>query len=805
MARHAHLTPAKTRLLALVGLLVCGTAAAQTAVTLTDLSQRVPPDYRSRLRGQEVIVRGTVNARAYNFPAYTVLTIEERGTGAALESMRADNRLDIFQPGDQVTASGRVSDVAGMITLMVDDITLLAHGRAPAAVSLPIGEIGNLQYLGRIVRVRGNIVAVADTISGAYLNIRDNATLQYHIFLPRAQNERDPNVAGFKIGDRVEATGSAFLYQTKPPYNQAGAEMLTSTASIVLLSRPSLVPRWSLIAGLCLILASALFLWGREHRMRRGRERLRKTYHLGEEILSASSAADILKRIEEALPLILGVTRVRLYTHNRGAKTLESVRGETGETFSISLTTPPTGPQAGAVACLHYRTLLVIPDIDRSPFPMACKGAQKDGPKSLLLVPMMVRGEVIGVLELDQDDRVRDFSPDEQALAQHLANQIGVALRLLDQRSVQEQLFRTEKLAAVGRLISEVVNELQTPLSSISDLARRALDRYHGPADRELSAIASEAQRATSIMSRLVTFAAEQVEARPVSMGNLLRGLIDFRQGDWKASGIQVRDMTLREALPVLGSQGQLEQVFLNLLVYAEQSLAETPQKIITIRTSVLAKRLLVEIGFTAPPHSANPEEVAAVLGVTRSVIAGHGGEVRLIERANADPHFEVELPLSSKDRQPAAVPASMVSTAVTPSPAEAVQSSRRMTALVIEADDVPQRQLLAMLSARGYRVVPVNNSDTGMELAQRMRFDAAFCSVHAPGLNWVELSERMQPRVGAFILISDHYDAELSNDFEGEGRFVLPKPFQEGELERVLYSVEHPVAKVIPIKGGVA
>ena len=72
-------------------------------------------------------------------------------------------------------------------------------------------------------------------------------------------------------------------------------------------------------------------------------------------------------------------------------------------------------------------------------------------PKSLLFVPMMAQNEVVGVLELDQDDRVRDFSADVQALAQHLGNQIGVAIRLMDRRSVQEQLFRTEKLAAIGR------------------------------------------------------------------------------------------------------------------------------------------------------------------------------------------------------------------------------------------------------------------------------------------------------------------------------------------------------------------
>jgi hypothetical protein len=85
------------------------------------------------------------------------------------------------------------------------------------------------------------------------------------------------------------------------------------------------------------------------------------------------------------------------------------------------------------------------------------------------------------------------------------------------------------------------------------------------------------------------------------------------------------------------------------------------------------------------------------------------------------------------------------------------------------------------------------------------MRFDAAFCSLHAPGLNWVELSERMHARVSGFILLSDGYDAELTNDFEGDGRFVLPKPVQEDELERILRSMEPKGATIIPFKTGTA
>jgi CheY-like chemotaxis protein len=179
---------------------------------------------------------------------------------------------------------------------------------------------------------------------------------------------------------------------------------------------------------------------------------------------------------------------------------------------------------------------------------------------------------------------------------------------------------------------------------------------------------------------------------------------------------------------------------------------------------------------------------------VTRSVVAGHGGEVRLIEKNNADPRFEVDLPVAAKERANA-VPSGNGAQAVPSEP------RRLMTALVIEPDDATQRQILALLSGRGYRVIPVTNADTGLELAHRMRFDAAFCSVHAPGLNWVELSERMQSSVGAFVLMSDGYDAELSADFEGEGRFVLSKPVQETDLERVLRGID----KLPASKTGVA
>jgi len=740
------------------------------------------PDFAPSLVHHKVTVTGTVNSQPFRFPNHTLLALQEGDYGAIVKVPAADGKLDKFKPGDRVTVTGTINQFAGMPVIEPERIDGLGEVTAPLAKNVSLTDLQKGRYLGVLVRAELRITEIVESDVGSYMDIDSNELLR--ILFPRS-GVRNP-FRGFSKGDTVEVAGVAYQFCPVAPYNRYYQVLVNRPDA--LLRKDRSFPPFALAGSLGVVLLIGFFLWSRERRLRTQRETLRRTYELGEQILGSSSAESILKTISESLPMIMGVTGVHLYIFNRAAKTLDEVTEDRAAAHhSISLSAPPSGTQAGAVACFHYRTLLVIPDIDRSPFPMD-GGGQEEPPRSLLFVPMFAQGEVIGVLELDQDDKVREFSPAEQELAQHLGNQTGVAIRLLDQRSVQEQLFRTEKLAAVGRLISGVVNELQTPLASISELALRAVERTrNSAAEREVAAIAAEAKKAAAMVARLISFAgAEQVEARPVSISALLRTLIDFRESDWKASGIRVRDLTTREPMVVLGSQGQLEQVFLNLLVHAEQSLAQFEQKVITIRTSVLGKRALVEIVFSAPAESRKPEETATVLGVTRSVIAGHGGEVRLIDKANTDPRFEVELPVASKERAGGA--AAVTSHA---NSGHVHEISRRMTALVIDAEDTVQRHMLGLLSSRGYRVVPVNNSDTGLDMSQRMRFDVAFCSVHAPGLNWVELSERMQARVGAFVLLSDGYDPELCADFEDDERFVLAKPVQEPDLDRVLRSLE--------------
>ena len=772
-------------------LCLCFPAAAQTSLSLAAAGARKPPDYTAVYLDQTVAISGVVNSPAFHFPEYTVLALQDGPYGATLELPHSDRRLDSFQPGDEIEATGTVAMLAGVVVIRPGSIRLAGHRDAPAPADLPLPEIQTFSGLGRLVTTEGRVLEIDDTSAGEALVISGRGVTE-RVFLPRPSGPPGTNLTSFlREGDLVRVTGVAYQYSPRAPYNRNFELLVNSAVDIVRLERGWFLSPVTLILGLAVVAGAGILLWVRERHTHKQRVILRKTYQLGEDILSSPAPETASQRMAEGLPAILGISRVRLYVHNRGTATLDEVPAregpfKDGKLVSISLSPSPEQPQLGAAACFQYRTPLLVPDTSRSPFRVVASPSGTT-PKAQLFVPMITQDGILGVLQFDQDDRPRVFNADEQALAQHLANQMAVALKLLDQRSVQEQLFRTEKLAAVGRLISSVVNELQTPLASICDLATRVARTVpEGSAGKDLTAIAAEAQKASAMVARLVSFAAAAPgEARPVSIGTLLRNLVDFRERDWKASGIKVRDLLTGEPLMVMGSYGQLEQVFLRLLVHAEQSLAAAPEKLLTIRTSLLARMVVVEIVFSARADAPNTGEVASIMGVTRGVINGHGGEVRLIEKNPTEARFEVELPLLAKERAAAAD----LSTRE-----RAVPSGRSMTALMIETDEAAQRQILALLAGRGYRVVPVNNTDTALDLAQRMRFDVVFCSVRAPGLNWVELAERMQTKVTGFVLLSDGYDAELAADFESEGRFVLAKPIQDPELQRVLGAIERPI-----------
>jgi CheY-like chemotaxis protein len=269
---------------------------------------------------------------------------------------------------------------------------------------------------------------------------------------------------------------------------------------------------------------------------------------------------------------------------------------------------------------------------------------------------------------------------------------------------------------------------------------------------------------------------------------------MEFRDPEWKTLGLRVQNRLAADPAPVIAAQGQMEQVFLNLLVHAEQCAADAPAKTISTASSTIGGRVLVEISYAIPVRNPDEEQTIAVdpftsvpgessalgLGVCQGIIHSHGGEIRFRSRPGSA-QFEVDLPLARAATGDSA-----------PEDTRAATSS--LTLMLVDPDAAGQRQMMKVLSGRGHRVVPAG-LDEAADLSQRLKFDAVFWALRPGGgtsvRHSVDSQERVREHVPGFVLVSDAYDAELARSLETGGGFLIARPIQESQLIHVLQKIE--------------
>ena len=232
---------------------------------------------------------------------------------------------------------------------------------------------------------------------------------------------------------------------------------------------------------------------------------------------------------------------------------------------------------------------------------------------------------------------------------------------MTEERRLAEQLRQSEKLVALGELVAGVAHEVNNPLTGISAFAQLLQEDRLTPDQLEAAQmIKREADRAVSVIRDLLTFARKTgPRSVPIDMNELIEQTMRLRTYGLRTAGIELRQ-ELSPSLPrVRGDDRQLQQVLLNLVVNAEHSVANCPKRIITLRTSAGAGRVIVEVSDTGqgmsvevqkrifePFFTTKPEGAGTGLGLSVSfgIVQTHGGMLTVHSAPGAGATFRLTL-----------------------------------------------------------------------------------------------------------------------------------------------------------------
>jgi two-component system NtrC family sensor kinase len=237
-----------------------------------------------------------------------------------------------------------------------------------------------------------------------------------------------------------------------------------------------------------------------------------------------------------------------------------------------------------------------------------------------------------------------------------------IARDVTDEVRLRERVTHSEKLAALGQLVSGVAHELNNPLAGIAALAQAlSLDPTAGAdAAGVADSIRREAVRAARIVTELLTFARQRPLRRaPIDLNQVVHAAL---AGTPRASeGGAHWVLELDESLPqLLGDAEQLQQVLANLLLNAAQSMTARGGGHGTIRTWASDRIIGCEVcddgTGIAPdvlPRIFEPffttKDVGAGTGlglsISHGIIRAHGGDIMVKNLAAGGAAFWFELP----------------------------------------------------------------------------------------------------------------------------------------------------------------
>lgn len=428
---------------------------------------------------------------------------------------------------------------------------------------------------------------------------------------------------------------------------------------------------------------------------------------------------------------------------------------------------------------------------------------KKEGIVSAYVVILWSKDKVIGGLVVGSRT-AREFSAADVNLLIAVGSQISNAIErslLYEEtrqaydnlRRTQEQLLHSEKMAAVGQLISGVAHELNNPLTAILGYSQLLTSSGQiGPQGLDYTdKLYKQAQRTHRIVQNLLSFARQhKPERMPVSLNEVLEDALALRDYDLRLNNIRVH-LDLAPDLPLTAADPhQFQQVFLNLVNNAVDAILEKSKEgDLWVRTGARDQVVFVEFADSGPGvhdaskvfdpfYTTKPVGKGTGLGLSicYGIVTEHGGTIRVKNDAPRGAVFSIELPLQA------------VALLERPGKGGSASLSRTGRVLLVDPDESVLDVAGVILRGERHRVQTARSAQEAKDFMERQSFDVIVADLHVlkngsgGGLErW--LDEKHPGLAGRLVFMRSGAPVESSGVESSGGRPMLQKPFKAADL----------------------